>query len=70
MYKFRNSERYENADEYYDNGHHRPSHRQTAADVRARNDYRQDDDDLTPADQETIRRRKGRIKKSKKGTFY
>ena len=70
MYKFRNSERYENPDEYYEGGSHRPRHRQTAAEMRARNEYWQDEDDLTPADQETMRRRKGRIKKSKKGTFY
>ena len=78
MYSFNHSDRYDNvacseyrnADEYHDNGSHRPRHRNTAADVRTRKEYWQDEDDLTPAEQETIHRRKGRIKKSKKGTFY
>ena len=65
-----NSERYNNANEYLEDGSYRPRHRQTAADIRTRNEYWQDEDDLTPTDQETMRRRKGRIKKSKKGTFY
>ena len=70
MYSFNHSDRYENMDDYNDGGSHRPRHRNSAADVRARNDYRQDEDDLTPAEQETIHRRKGRSKKVKKGTFY
>ena len=76
MYKYKNSdqypgsERYNNTDDYHEDGSYRPRHRQTAADIRTRNEYWQDDDDLTPADQEAMRRRKGRIKKAKKGTFY
>ena len=70
MYKYKRPDSFESTSDYSDNGSHRPRHRQTAADVRARNEYWQDEDDLTPAEQETMRRRKGRIKKSKKGPFY
>jgi hypothetical protein len=70
MYSFTGTDSYDNPDEHHGNGSHRPKYRQTATDARARNEYRQDEDDLTPADQETLRRRKGRMKKSKKGTFY
>jgi len=82
MYKFRTTDNYDRVagrfcsdasgdiyeDEYQD-GVPRPGWR-TAADIRTRNEYRQDKDDLTPADQETIHRRKGRMRKAKKGTFY
>ena len=70
MYSFTGSDGYENSDEYHDGGSHRPRHSQTVVDARARREYWQDEDDLTSADQETMRRRKGRIKKAKKGTFY
>ena len=78
MYSFSNADSYENvvgpeyrrADEYHEGDSHRSRYRQTVADARARKEYWQDEDDLTPADQETLRRRKGRMKKAKKGSFY
>ena len=78
MYSFTGSDSYEKevwpeyrqADEYHENGSHRPRQCQTVTDARARKEYCQDEDDLTPADQETLRRRKSRIRKAKKGTFY
>jgi len=70
MYKFRSPQDVY-ADEYQDGIPHRPSRHTTAAEIRTRNEYRQDEDDLTLADQETIHRRKGRMRKAaKKGTFY
>jgi len=78
MYSFTNSDNYDkevrpeyrHADEYHNNSSHRPHHRETVVDARVRNEYWQDEDDLSPTDQETLRRRKGRMKKAKKGTFY
>ncbi len=69
MYKYKNSEDYEHSGEY-ESGSHRPRRRPTAAEQRARNEYWEDGDTLSPSDQETIRRRKGRMKKDKKGVFY
>ena len=78
MYKYKNNDRYETTDVYQDSdsrrydddGSHRLGRRQTAADLRARNEYWDDAETLSPADQEAMRRRRDRIKKSKKGTFY
>ena len=69
--RYQNSDRYEDADEYQDDIPQQPRRRQTAVDLRARNEYWYDTETLSSADQEILHRRKGRIKKaSKKGTFY
>jgi len=68
--RYQNSDRYEDADEYPDDVPQRPRRRQTAVDLRARNEYWSDTETLSSADQEILHRRKGRMKKSKKGTFY
>ena len=70
MYKYKSSDLYENVDEYQDDVSQKPKRVPTHNDIRARNDYWEDTDSLTSADQETLRRRRGRMKKLKKGTFY
>ena len=70
LYKYKTNETYENSGEYHSGGPHRPRRPQSALEARQRKEYWQDEDDMTPAEQETVRRRKGRMKKDKKGTFY
>ena len=70
LYKYRNSENYEPPEEYHHGGPHRPRRSQTAVDHRIRNEYREDEESLNPAEQDAVRRRKSRLKKEKKGTFY
>ena len=74
LYKYKTSENYDRPNdyhnEYHQDGPHRPRRPHTATESRTRGEYWEDEENLTPADQETIRRRKGRVKKEKKGTFY
>lgn len=70
LYKYKSSDHYENGGEYQTASPQRPRRQQTAAGMKARNEYWDDEDHISPTDQETIRRRKGRLKKEKKGVFY
>lgn len=70
LYKYKSSDHHESAGEYHGGPPQRLRRSQTVAGMRARNEYREDEDHLSPTDQEAIRRRKGRMKKEKKGVFY
>ena len=70
LYKYKNSEYPDHDGEYHAGSSQRAKRLQSTSAMKARNEYWEDDDHLTANDQDAIRRRKGRLKKEKKGTFY